>query len=205
MTDPIKDSLQEKPDSQIGMAKSEGKNGNNPSLFLRFFVLLAVLCLTVLLFIYREQLQHLQQYGYLGIFFLSIAANATIIIPVPGVALTTAMGAIFNPIGVAIASGLGAAIGELTGYAAGLSGQGLISDKKFYIRILNWMKTHPRWSFWMIVFLAFIPNPLMDLAGMASGALRIPVWKYLLACAIGKTGKMVVFAYLGRFSFNILK
>ena len=36
------------------------------------------------------------------------------------------MGAIFNPIGVAVAAGLGAAIGELSGYLAGFSGQGVV-------------------------------------------------------------------------------
>jgi membrane protein YqaA with SNARE-associated domain len=55
------------------------------------------------------------------------------------------------------------------------------------------------------VLLAFIPNPLMDVAGMVSGALRIPAWKYLLACTIGKIGKMMLFAYAGRLSLNLFQ
>ena len=85
-----------------------------------------VVALIVALFIFRAQVKKLENYGYFGIFLISIAANATIIIPLPGVAFTTAMGAIFNPIGVAVAAGLGAAIGELSGYLTGFSGQGVM-------------------------------------------------------------------------------
>jgi membrane protein YqaA with SNARE-associated domain len=171
----------------------------------RILILVLVLAITIALFIFREKLQNLQNYGYSGIFVLSIAANATIILPVPGVAFTTAMGAIFTPWKVALAAGTGAAIGELTGYAAGLSGAGLISKNKYYTRLLNLMQTYPKWTFWLIVLLAFIPNPLMDVAGMVSGVLRIPAWKYLLACTIGKIGKMMLFAYAGRFSLNLFQ
>jgi len=171
----------------------------------RVLMLVFIVAITVALFVLRQKLQNLQNYGYAGIFLLSIAANATIILPVPGVAFTTAMGAIFTPWKVAIAAGAGAAIGELTGYAAGLSGEGLISNNKYYMRFLNWMQAHPRWGFGFIVLLAFIPNPLMDVAGMVSGVLRIPAWKYLLACAIGKIGKMMLFAYAGRLSLNLFE
>lgn len=171
----------------------------------RVLMLVLIIAITVALFILREKLQSLQNYGYVGIFLLSIAANATIILPVPGVAFTTAMGAIFTPWKVAIAAGAGAAIGELTGYAAGLSGEALISNNKHYTYLLNWMQSHPRWAFGLIVILAFIPNPLMDVAGMVSGVLRIPAWKYLLACAIGKIGKMMLFAYAGRLSLNLFQ
>jgi uncharacterized membrane protein YdjX (TVP38/TMEM64 family) len=41
---------------------------------------------------------------------------------------------------------------------------------------------------------------------MASGALKIPLWKFLLPCALGKILKMAMFAYAGAYSINwILK
>lgn len=166
-------------------------------------LIVAIISLMVLLFVYREQVQKLEKFGYLGSFLISVAANATIIIPVPGLAITTTMGAIFNPLGVAIASGLGAAIGELTGYAVGKSGSNFVSDKNFYQRLLDWMTRHPKRAFWIIVLMAFVPNPLMDVTGMACGALGIPAWKYLLGCAIGKTLKMLVFAYAGHYSWRL--
>jgi uncharacterized membrane protein YdjX (TVP38/TMEM64 family) len=167
---------------------------------LRLFALMGVVVLIVILFIFRDQVKKLDEYGYVGIFLLSIAVNATIIIPLPGVAITTAMGAIFNPIGVAIAAGLGASIGELSGYLAGFSGQAVAERAALYYRLTTWMKQHQNLTYVMILLLAFIPNPLFDLAGMAAGALKLPLWKFLIACAIGKILKMLMFAYAGYYS-----
>jgi membrane protein YqaA with SNARE-associated domain len=163
-----------------------------------------VVALIVALFVFRAQVKQLENYGYLGIFLISIAANATIIVPLPGVAFTTAMGAIFNPIGVAVAAGLGASIGELSGYLTGFSGQGVMERVNLYERLTKWMKAHQNLAYLMIVLVAFIPNPLFDLAGMASGALKLPLWKFLIACAIGKILKMLLFAYAGFYSYGWL-
>ena len=62
---------------------------------IRAVVLLAVIALTAVLVIYRDQIQTLQAYGYPGIFLFSILANATILVPIPGVIFTSAMGAVF--------------------------------------------------------------------------------------------------------------
>ncbi|MDP3448963.1 MAG: hypothetical protein Q8R87_00160, partial [Anaerolineaceae bacterium] len=61
----------------------------------RGLVLAVVIALTVVLFIYRDQVQKLGALGYPGIFFLSMLSNATLILPVPGVLFTSAMGAVF--------------------------------------------------------------------------------------------------------------
>ena len=54
-----------------------------------------------------------------------------------------------------------------------------------------------RYGQWAVMVLAFIPNPFFDVAGMAAGMLKMPVWKFLLFCWIGSTGKMFLFAYFG--------
>ncbi len=164
---------------------------------LRLFIFLGVIALTAFLFTIRNQLQQLEGYGYIGIFLLSILANATIIIPLPGVVLTSAMATIFNPLGVAIAAGSGAALGELTGYLAGFSGQGVVEKSKRYQRVLDWMEKHPRYTNITILLLATIPNPFFDLAGMASGTLKIPLKRFLFFVWIGKILKMLPFAYAG--------
>jgi len=167
---------------------------------LRILALVGVVALMIVLFVFRDQVRKLSSYGYIGIFLISIAANATIIIPLPGVAFTTAMGAIFNPVGVAIAAGLGASLGELSGYLAGFSGQGVVERVQLYTRLTEWMRAHEILSYGVIFLLALIPNPLFDLAGMASGALKLPMWKFLIACALGKILKMLAFAYAGYYS-----
>jgi len=171
---------------------------------LRILALVGVAALIVVLFVFRDQVKKLENYGYIGIFLISIAANATIIIPLPGVAFTTAMGAIFNPVGVAVAAGLGAALGELSGYLAGFSGQGVMERATLYTRLTDWMRAHQTLAYGVILLLAFIPNPLFDLAGMAAGALKLPLWKFLIACAIGKILKMLMFAYAGYYSIGWL-
>ncbi len=178
--------------------------GKRRLVFWRWTALVGVIGLIVLLFLFRDHVRKLQQYGYAGIFLISIAANATVIIPLPGVAFTTAMGAIFNPIGVAVAAGLGAAIGELSGYLTGFSGQGVVEKAATYQRLVEWMRNHQRLAYVVILVMAFIPNPLFDLAGMAAGALKLPIWKFLLACAIGKILKMLMFSYAGYYSIGWL-
>jgi membrane protein DedA with SNARE-associated domain len=51
--------------------------------------------------------------------------------------------------------------------------------------------------------MAFIPNPIFDLAGMAAGMLKMPVPQFLFWCALGKILKMLVFSYTGASIFNL--
>ena len=176
------------------------KSSKRRLLLARILALVIVIAITVfVLSIDKEQAKELEKYGYPGIFLLSILANATIILPAPGVLFTFSMGAVFNPLWVAIAAGLGAALGELSGYLAGFSGQAIVENAKYYERIRGWMESNQLISYLVITVLAFIPNPAFDLAGMASGTLKIPVHHFLFFCAIGKILKMLLFAYAGAY------
>lgn len=169
---------------------AKAKSGN----LIRAGILVLVIALTVFLLLNREKIEDLQAYGYPGIFLFSILANATILIPLPGVVITSAMGAVFNPLWVALAAGAGAALGELSGYLAGFSGQAVVKDSDRYHRVVSWMR---RYGDLTILVLAFIPNPLFDLAGIAAGILKMPIWKFLIYAVIGKIFKMLMFAYAG--------
>jgi uncharacterized membrane protein YdjX (TVP38/TMEM64 family) len=169
---------------------------------IRLLVLLGVIALTIILVINREKIQELQAFGYPGIFLVSILANATILVPVPGVVFTSAMGAVFNPFWVSIAAGGGAALGELSGYMAGFSGQAVVENAERYDRVVGWMRKYGDIT---ILVLAFIPNPLFDLAGMLAGVLKMPIWKFLFYCVIGKVLKMMMFAYAGDWFIRFLE
>ena len=168
---------------------------------LRFFLLFLVLALSLVLFIYRGEVQKIANFGYGGIFILSILSNATLILPLPGVIFTSAMGAVFNPFWVAIAAGIGAALGETTGYLAGFSGQVVVDRKDWYETLTQWMRKYGNLT---ILVMAFVPNPLFDLAGMAAGMLKLPFFRFLFWCSIGKIIKMLLFAYTGASLFKIL-
>ena len=165
-------------------------------------ILFLIIAITFLLFVYQDEIQELAHLGYGGIFVLSILANATLILPLPGVILTSAMGAIFNPLWVAVAAGLGAAIGEITGYLAGYSGQVVIEHRDWYERLTEWMK---RYGDMTVLFMAMIPNPLFDMAGMAAGMLKLPLHRFLIWCSLGKIIKMLFFAYSGSKIYNIFQ
>ncbi len=168
---------------------------------LRILILLAVIAISVYIFMIRDQAQKFAAYGYPGIFLISILANATLLLPAPGVAIVFAMGGVFNPFMVGIVAGAGSTIGELSGYMAGFSGQVLAERTKIYERIEHWME---HYGMLTIFILAAVPNPFFDLGGMAAGALKMPIHKFLLACLLGKIIKMWIFAYAGAYSINWL-
>jgi membrane protein YqaA with SNARE-associated domain len=160
-------------------------------------VIVAIIGLTYGIYLYRDQARRLASFGYFGIFLLSILANATIILPAPGVAFVFGMGAVFHPFLVALAAGAGAAIGELSGYLAGYSGQAVLPRLDIIQRLQEWMRKYGGWT---ILILAFIPNPIFDIAGMVAGILKMPLWKFILFCLAGKILKMLLFAYAGSLS-----
>ena len=161
----------------------------------RVLALLFVILITIyILFLPEDQAKKIESFGYFGIFIISILANATVIIPAPGLVIVFGMGAKFSPLLVGIVAGLGATIGELSGYLAGFSGQAIIENQKQYDQIVGWMDKNGPLT---ISLLAFIPNPLFDIAGMISGAFRMPVLKFLFYASIGKILKMLIFAYAG--------
>lgn len=164
---------------------------------LRLLTLVLFIVIMVVVFLLRDHLQDLAHYGYLGIFLITLVANATVFLPVPGIAMVFTLGAVFNPFLVALAAGLGAATGELTGYLLGFSGQGLVEEHGWYQAIQTWMTTHPKLIDLGVLVLAAIPNPFFDAAGIAAGAMKIPVGRFFIFCALGSVLKMLLFAFGG--------
>jgi membrane protein YqaA with SNARE-associated domain len=165
----------------------------------RILILVTVIALSIFIFSIRDRAQELALYGYPGIFLLSFLAYATVLLPAPGVAVVFTMGAVFHPLGVAVAAGAGAALGELSGYMAGFSGQIVVEKAKIYSRLYDWMDRHGPLT---VLILSALPNPFFDLAGLAAGALKMPLLHFLLWCWIGETIKMITFAYAGSTSLN---
>jgi len=167
----------------------------------RILALFVVIALSIFVFSIRDQAEQLAIYGYPGIFVLSFLAYATVLLPAPGVAVVFTMGSVFNPIGVAIAAGTGAALGELTGYLAGFSGQAVVERVEIYERLTSWMKKNGSLT---ILVLAAIPNPFFDLAGVAAGSLKMHVVRFFIWCWIGEVIKMAIFAFAGARSLDFL-
>ena len=91
---------------------------------------------------FRDRLQELERYGYVAVFLVGLVSNATLILPVPGLAVSSVMGGVFNPWLVGVVGGVGQALGELTGYMAGYSGQTLVDGNPTYDRLTRWMQRY---------------------------------------------------------------
>jgi membrane protein DedA with SNARE-associated domain len=155
---------------------------------------LIAVAITVAIFLAGDSIERVGRWGLLGVFIISLVGNATVILPAPSLALVFAVGGIFPPWQVGLVAGIGMALGELTGYLAGYAGSAVIENRARYEQIKRYMA---KYGLLTIFVLSVIPNPVMDLAGIAAGALKMPVWQFLLACAAGKIVKNLGVAYLG--------
>lgn len=165
------------------------------------FGLLFAIAISVLVFIFRDKFENLQSYGYLGLFALSILGNATIILPIPIILTAFIGGAVFNPLIVGVVVSLGATIGELTGYLAGVGGGEIVEKDPRVQKIRKWMD---KYGLWTLFVLAVVPNPLFDIAGIIAGATKIPVYKYFIVVWLGKLIKFVTISYIGAGSINLI-
>lgn len=156
--------------------------------------LLVVLALSASILYGWKEIERLGAYGYPAVFFVSLIANAAFLLPAPGIALVFAAGGVLDPVAVGVVAGLGAAMGELTGYAVGLSGQTVFEDRPLYWRIEGWMRKSGTFA---IFVLALVPNPVFDVGGLIAGVLRMPAWRFVLGAWLGKSLRFVMIAYAG--------
>lgn len=186
--------------SASALPRAEKKKNNLVTNLLRILALFAVVGITLYIFSIRDRVEQFAQFGYPGIFLIALLANATVLLPAPGVAVIYAMGAIFNPIGVALSAGTGGALGELSGYLAGFSGQAVIERTDVYERVKPWVDKYGGWA---IMVLSAIPNPFFDVAGIAAGMAKMPLHTFLIFTWIGQLIKMAIFAFAGRYSIHL--
>jgi membrane protein YqaA with SNARE-associated domain len=153
---------------------------------------------TFLFFYFDIDYQRLTTYGYIGLFAISLISAASIVMPMPGAFAITGAGAVLDPvlgipvpIMVGLVAGPAEAIGEITGYAAGYGGSLLFRDRPFYPRVQRWMER--RGILTMFVLSSF-PNPLVDVAGVAAGAVRMPMAHFMTGVLPGKVFKNIYLA-----------
>ncbi len=170
---------------------------------LRILALTVVIGITIGAYLLRDRVENLAAFGYPGIFLIVLISYATILLPVPGLAIVFAMSGVFHPLGVALAAALGGAVGEFSGYLAGYSGRAVIENWKRYEKVTAWVRKYGGPA---ILVLAALPNPFFDVVGLAAGALKIPIHKFFLWVLPGQIIKMLYIAYAGSFSLDwILK
>ena len=157
------------------------------------------LCCAVVIF--WDYIQSAKQYGYVGVFFISIFAGGTIFVPVPGLLVVFTMGSILHPAIVGAAAGLGEAIGSMTVYLTGYGGHGTLKTYSPGIaaKFESWINRHGGIS---IFLMSSIINPLFYPFTIIAGMLRFGLIKFFFLCWGGKTLKNCVVAYVGYFGLG---
>jgi membrane protein YqaA with SNARE-associated domain len=143
----------------------------------------------------------LASYGYFGIFLISLIGSSTIIFPIPSAAFVFAAGLYLNPFLVGLLAGIGASIGEFTGYVLGLGGR-RIAKNKWKKEINKVEKLFQKYGgFFVILIFAATPLP-DDVTGIVAGILKYPIKKFFVASLIGKIILHVILAYAGLYSMK---
>ena len=152
-----------------------------------------------------ERLEEFKANFYWGAFLISLIGNATIIFPGAVLVILSNLGIVLyastglvGPIIVGLVGGIGAALGEMTGYVAGYSGREIVRRGQMYGRVEGWVR---KWGTLAILLFSLVPF-VFDLVGIAAGVLRFPFWKFVLFCWLGRTVLYVAFVTLAAFGWK---
>ena len=183
-------------DSQNGLSSLQIWLSNRGDLFFRLglisFVIAFVIFGTVLWITGNLNAENV---GYSGLWIISFIAAGSIVLPLPGpvavcLAATPELG--LNPLVIGFVSASAEALGEMTGYIAGISGRSLLERNKYYPRVQSLILR--RGGFFLLVG-AIIPNPFFDVIGIAAGGVGYPIRKFLAIVFVAKAIKSVAIAY----------
>ena len=143
------------------------------------------------------------QFGYFGVFLISLIGALSIIVPIPYTLVIYLLGSFLNPILVAVSGGLGSAVGEFSGYVLGYYGRAVLSEERR--RKMDYMmKVFHRYGFAAIFFFALTPLP-DDLLFIPLGIMRYRFVKVFIPALLGKMLMCFILAYSGYLSIGVIK
>jgi membrane protein YqaA with SNARE-associated domain len=149
--------------------------------------------------------------GYPGAFLISAIGNATILFPFPYIGVAFILGGlrdeltlafVFDPWLIGIVSGIGAMIGEMSGYLIGYGGGRLIEEDQTSA-FKSFVDSHPRATPFVVWFLAATPIP-DDVLVIPLGAARYSWRKVAIAQLIGKTMFLMAISWSGRIGLDFV-
>lgn len=178
---------------RIKDSKKDSKIMKRSSLIFFFSIIIVLIA-----YLYRDNLANFKSLGLIGVFIINLVGSATLFLPTPAIVSVIAGGAIYPPILVALASSVGASMGDMTGYFIGLSGDGILIKKhKKYILVNIIKNMFTKYGAISILLFAFIPNPLFDFIGIISGIFLYPMRRFFILMFIGRFFRNIILAYLG--------
>jgi membrane protein DedA with SNARE-associated domain len=143
------------------------------------------------------------QFSYLGVFIISFIGSVSVIFPVPYTLVIFVLGSMLDPFFVAVSGGLGAALGEFSGYTLGYYGRKIVNKKRR--RKMDFMaKLFGRYGSITIFLFALTPLP-DDLLFIPLGIMRYPFLKAFVPALLGKILMTFILAYSGQQSIELIK
>lgn len=120
----------------------------------------------------------------------------------PASFLSTLIGGRYYPAWlVGFVGALGAIAGEVLNYNAGALGQLAIKNQDWFEALHRYVEEK---GFLMIVVLTAIPNPVMNIAALLSGALHYPFMAFVMASFIGNWLQFFLTALVGGLTKRIV-
>lgn len=193
--------------------------------------LVFTILLIVLALYFRDEVQRIGGYGYVGVFIVGVLCGLTVI-PLPTLLMVFTLGSLLNPTYVGLVAGLGGAIGGITVYLTGAGaetiwsrlrrlqppieeGPGQQHDIIQPVQSEFWSigeGVHRRLEKWMggrtgalVLFItsAMIISPFY-FAALAAGTVRIGLLRFFLITWAGKTIKYLTISFAGFAGINVL-
>ena len=181
----------------------------------------AVAALAVVPFIVDVDNDTVKSFGYPGIFLVNMFGTGAVFVPVPGLTLggqvlivegPRSLG--LHPVGVVALGSLGMTVGEVTGYVAGRLGRRVSEAEQVSVRggigrrlrrvgrLID--RLMARYGVATLFVLSAIPNPIFEIAGVTAGAVRMSIWRFLVAVGMGKTVRVIILVIIGDAFLDLL-
>ncbi len=141
-------------------------------------------------------------YGLIGVFLAMLVGNLTIMVIMPSTVVPFLVAAAgVNPIAVGVASGLGALLGEYSGYLLGVLGSGAALRRypDAYEIVQRIVGRRPKIVWLMLFLFSLLPLP-DDVLFIPLGIIRYGWWKLFLPALAGKLMAGWFIAYGGHVS-----
>jgi len=143
-----------------------------------------------------------QLMGYLSVFGFSVISNAVLFVPSGRGAVMIASALVLNPLAVAVLTGTGGALGEVTGYALGYSSRKLVKRGKVPAWLSRSAESHMAIT---LLAVSIIPNPFVDAIGIIAGRMGYPVRLFLGYSILGKVVQSIMFVYVALWNLSLLR
>ncbi|MBI3743228.1 MAG: hypothetical protein HY261_02955 [Chloroflexi bacterium] len=134
-----------------------------------FALITLAVAISASVYVFRDDVRKLRDYGYLGAFGLPLIGNSLVAVPFPWILIIGQLGQSYSHILITLTAASGAATGDMVGFFLGHK----VSESWRDHKIVQWLVKRPRWQ-QTVVIIAMSFSPVFAYASVAAGILRYP-------------------------------